>query len=74
MAKEICYTCKYNWTETISDSETNTVMVRDSECRRRAPVLIGTSDRSKTAWPKVCPEEWCGEYEKSELFAGRGGE
>ena len=33
------------------------------ECHRHAPVLTGTSEHARTAWPIVAETDWCGEFE-----------
>ena len=38
--------------------------VKGGECRRRSPVMVGTSERGWSEWPYVQLTNWCGEYEQ----------
>jgi hypothetical protein len=51
---DTCATCHY---------------MRDRECRRRAPVLIGA--RRQAHFPVIDEAGWCGDHETSEMVRAR---
>ena len=61
---ETCETCR--WLGPIGEHDSSPA-VTGPTCRRRAPVATGgMMSASRTMWPVVSLNDWCGEHAKKE--------
>lgn len=54
MAVDECSSCQYIWVAT-------------GECRRFPPTVMMTGNSQRAFWPLVADDDWCGEFQPSEV-------
>lgn len=63
--EHICRHCLWRGPDGTHDSEPS---ITGPTCRRHAPVATGgMMSRSRTMWPVVDPDDWCGDFEHRNL-------
>lgn len=59
-----CYQCRF-WKDGGRDGDR--VPCRDGQCRRRAPVVMDSSQNFGPCWPNTSGADWCGDFQPDAL-------